>query len=211
MSRSWQYLNVRFKRTQDRLDMKSFFVSGKLLFLAVFLWASMAQATTVINVPLEQMAKESTVIVHGRVEAQQVVQEAGSDRILTLTAVEVLTEVKGLKKNDIVTIYQVGGTLDGQTLHVSGALKFRKGEEFILFGVRFRDMIVSYGMGLGKYMVMKHSGDTFVLPEFGDVHRVEPDGKGGYQSANHKFPDPETLDSFIERVRALSARAGGTK
>ena len=30
--------------------MKSFFVSGKLLFLAVFFWASLAQATTVINV-----------------------------------------------------------------------------------------------------------------------------------------------------------------
>ena len=149
--------------------MKSFFVSGKLLFLVVFLWASLAQATTVINVPLEQMAKESTVILHGRVEAQQVVPESGTDRILTLTAVEVLTEVKGLKKNEIVTIYQVGGTLDGRTLHVSGALKFRQGEEFILFGVRFRDMVVSYGMGLGKYSVMRDGGETFVLPEFGNV------------------------------------------
>ena len=191
--------------------MKSFFVSGKILFLAVFSWASLAQATTVINVPLEQMAQESTVIFHGRVEAQQVVPEAGTDRVLTLTAVEVLSDVKGLKKNEMVTIYQVGGTLDGHTLHVSGALKFREGEEFILFGVRFRDMIVSYGMGLGKFMVTKHSGDTFVLPEFGDVHRVEPDGKGGFKSANHRFPDPETLKSFLERVRVLSAQAGGTQ
>jgi hypothetical protein len=94
---------------------------------------------------------------------------------------------------------------------VSGALKFREGEEFILFGVRFRDMIVSYGMGLGKFMVTKHSGDTFVIPEFGDVHRVEPDGKGGFKSANHRFPDPETLKSFLERVRVLSAQAGGTQ
>ena len=115
--------------------MKSLFFNGKILFLAIFSWASLAQATTVINVPLEQMTKESTVIFHGRVEAQQVVKEVGSDRILTLTAVEVLTDVKGLKKNELVTIYQVGGTLNGQTLHVSGALKFRQGEEFILFGV----------------------------------------------------------------------------
>ncbi len=191
--------------------MKSFIVSGKLLFLVVFSWASMAQATTVINVPLEQMAKESTVIFHGRVEAQQVVQEAGTDRILTLTAVEVLTEVKGIKKNEMVTIYQVGGTLDGRTLHVSGALKFQKGQEFILFGVRFRDMVVSYGMGLGKYMVMQESEGAIVVPEFGDVHRVEPDGKGGFKSANHKFPAPESLESFLERVRALAAPAGGAK
>ncbi len=191
--------------------MKSLFVSGKVIFLAVFSWASMAQATTVINVPLEQMTKESTVIFHGRVEAQQVVQEVGTDRILTLTAVEVLTEVKGIKKNENITIYQVGGTLDGRTLHVSGALQFRKGEEFILFGVRFRDMIVSYGMGLGKYSVMRDGGETFVLPEFGNVHRVEPDGKGGFKSANHKFPSPQSLESFLERVRTLSAPAGGAQ
>ena len=191
--------------------MKSLVLRGKIVFLALFFWAEMAHATTVINVPLEQMAKESTVILHGRVEAQQVVQESGTDRILTLTAVEVLNEIKGIKKNEIITIYQVGGTLDGRTLHVSGALKFRKGEEFILFGARFRDMIVSYGMGLGKYMVMDHSGDRFVLPEFGDVHRVEPDGKGGYKAANHKFPDPEPLQLFLERVRNLSAAQGGAQ
>ncbi len=191
--------------------MRSFVFRGKLIFLAIFSWATVAQGTTGINVPLEQMTKESTVIFHGRVEAQQVVQEAGTDRILTLTAVEVLSEVKGLKKNEVVTIYQVGGTLDGQTLHVSGAVKFRKGEEFILFGVRFRDMIVTYGMGLGKYMVMKETDGTVVLPEFGNVHRVEPDGKGGFKSANHKFPNPEELESFLERVRAIAAPVGGAK
>ena len=191
--------------------MKSFVFRGKLIFLAIFSWATVAQGTTVINVPLEQMTKESTVIFHGRVEAQQVVQEVGTDRILTLTAVEVLSEVKGLKKNEVVTIYQVGGTLDGQTLHVSGAVKFRKGEEFILFGVRFRDMIVTYGMGLGKYMVMKETDGTVVLPEFGNVHRVEPDGKGGFKSANHKFPNPEDLESFLKRVRAIAAPVGGAK
>ena len=191
--------------------MKSFFVSGKTLFLVVFSWATMAQATTVINVPLEQMTKESTVILHGRVEAQQVVQEAGTDRILTLTAVEVLNSVKGIEKNETITIYQVGGTLNGRTLNVIGALEFEKGEEFILFGVRFEEMIVSYGMGLGKFAVSEKAGKKFVVPEFGDVHRVEPDGKGGYKSAINKKPTPEPLEAFLGRVRSLSAVSGGAQ
>lgn len=191
--------------------MKSFLVGGGVLFLAVFCWASLAQATTVLNVPLEQMTRESTVILHGRVEAQQAVQEVGTDRILTFTAVEVLSRVKGIEKNEVVTIYQVGGTLDGRTMNIIGALQFREGEEFILFGVRFRDMVVSYGMGLGKYVVSVVNGTKSVAPEFGDVQRVEPDGKGGYKPAVLAAPTPETLKAFITRVQGIAGVQGGAQ
>ena len=191
--------------------MKSFSFSGGALFLAVFCWATFAQATTVINVPLDQMTRESTVIVHARVEAQQVVQEAGTDRILTLTAIELLSPIKGVSKGETLTIYQVGGTLDGRTMNIIGALKFKEGEEFILFGVKFRDMVVSYGMGLGKYAVSKVGGIKSVVPQFGDVERVEPDGKGGYKPAVIGATKPEPLDSFIARVKSLAATQGGAK
>lgn len=191
--------------------MKSFSFGGRVLFLAVFFWANLAQATTVLNVPLEQMTRESTVILHGRVEAQQVVQEVGTDRILTLTAVEVLSPIKGIAKNEVVTLYQVGGTLDGRTMNVIGALKFHEGEEFILFGVRFREMVVSYGMGLGKYAVTLVNGTKSVAPQFGNVQRVEPDGKGGYKPATLTPPTPEALEAFIARVQGLAGVQGGAQ
>ena len=191
--------------------MFNFSLKAVPLLTLLSLTATDALATTVLHVPLAQMAKESEVILHARVVAAQTVQEAGSDRILTLTAVEVLTAVKGVEEKAELTIYQVGGTLEGRTLRVIGALTFAPGEEFVLFGVRYADMIVSYGMGLGKYAVSKKDGKAWVAPEFGDVQRVKPSPSGGYQPVNVKPSTAEPLEAFLARVRELALVAGGAK
>jgi hypothetical protein len=172
-----------------------------------------ARATTVVAVPLERMTDEAEVIVHARVGAQQVTWDEGHRRILTLTTIEVIEAVKGAAKGDLLTIYQVGGTLDGYTFKIPGALRFVPGEEMVFFAMRFEDKLVSYGMGLGKYHVDEHEGDKLAWPEYGSVVFVErkPDGSvaPGPPPEMRARPLPELLD--LLRRRLAGAELGGVR
>jgi hypothetical protein len=170
--------------------------------VAAALAASAARATQVYYVPLEAMAKESDVIVHARVIEQQVVWDHAIGRILTLTSLDVLDPLKGAKRGEKLTIYQVGGTLDGVTTYVPGALKFAAGEEMVFFAMRMKDStIVSYGMGLGKYGVYTKEGVTYAGPAYGDVAWVQRGTKGWEPAAAPAYTE-EPLDKFKARVRA---------
>lgn len=146
--------------------------------LAILLSALPAGATQVFYVPPELMAQEADVVAHALVRDQQVRWDAQHQRILTLTTIEVLDGLKGARKGDRHTIYQVGGTLDGATFHIPGALTFTPGEQMLFFAMRYEQQLVSYGMGLGKYLVTEVNGERFVHPQFGDVSfvRATPDG-----------------------------------
>jgi len=187
-------------------------ISGLAIAAAASL-ALPAQATTVIAVPLERMTDESEVIVHARVGTQQVTWDEHHARILTLTTIEVIEAVRGASKGDVLTIYQVGGSLDGYTFKIPGALRFEPGEEMVFFAMRFEDKLVSYGMGLGKYHVDEHDGDKLVWPEYGSVVFVErkPDGSVA------PGPPPEmrarSLDELLTLLRQQISTAprGGVR
>jgi hypothetical protein len=170
------------------------------LFTALFA-ASPASATQVFHVPLEQMARESDVVVHARVTGQRTEWDKNHGRILTLTSLVVLDSVKGAKKGDTLTIYQVGGTIDRITTYIPGALQFHKDEEMVFFAMRFRDQIVSYGMGLGKYGIFQKDGTPYVSPLYGSVSWVEHTPKG-WKPAAPPTASAEPLSGFLKRVRA---------
>ncbi|MFH1811838.1 MAG: hypothetical protein ABIJ09_24080 [Pseudomonadota bacterium] len=159
------------------------------------------QATTVLAVPLEQMTAEAEVVVHARVGAQQVTWDQDHTRILTLTSIEVIEGIKGARKGDLLTIYQVAGTLDGVTFRIPGALDFAPGDEMVFFAQRFEDKIVSYGMGLGKYRVQGQGPDKVVMPEFGDVTFVKRDSDGSYVPGGAPPEVVLPLAAFLSRLR----------
>ncbi len=168
---------------------------------AVLCLAGPAWATVVRPVKLSQMTAEAEVIVHGRVGAQEVTREPETGRILTFTFIEVIEAVKGAKAGDLLTLYQVGGALHGVTAVIPGASRFAPGEEIVLFAMRFRGRVVTYGIGLGKYVVHERNGMKTVAPEYGDVSFATPSSQGLAPAAP---PDAleRPLKDFLIMLRA---------
>lgn len=178
------------------------------LVCAALLAATASSATEVMHVPLARMATQSDVIVEAQVLGHKVTWDDSHTRILTLTQIRVLQALKGASKGEVLTIYQVGGSLDHMTLAIPGALHFVDGEQMVFFAMRFRTMIVSYGMGLGKYRIDTTGPTPMVLPEYGDVEFVKRRPDGSFAPAPIPATGPEPLSTFLQRVR--TALGGGT-
>lgn len=172
---------------------------GAFLALSLLTLAMPSEATVVVVHDLEEMSRRAEVIVHARVADQRVLKEEG--RIITLTDIEVIDGLKGAKAGDVLTIYQVGGTLDGVTAWIAGAQRYEVGEEMILFAMRHGERIVSYGVGVGKFNVI-YDGALRKVVE--DIHGVvemrrEPSGEVRMVPPQPRvFP---SLDRFKEEVR----------
>jgi hypothetical protein len=165
-----------------------------------FLFPSNVFATQVLRTSAEQMAQRSDMVLHARVVDQRVEWNTKKSRVLTLTTLEIINAIKGKARESIV-VYQVGGTLDGVTYKIPGAIKLEKGEEIIFFGVRFRDMIASYGMGLGKFVVSRTGKSATVLPHYGDVEFVTRQSDGRIGKDTHGPDSPQPLAAFIARIK----------
>ena len=177
-----------------------------LAFLAgtVLLISTQARATLVLPVSVDQMARESEVIVHGQVTEQRVTWSDDKARILTLSTIRVLSEVKGARKGDVLTLYQVGGSIDGITTKIVGACQFDVGEEIVLFGMRFEGKVVTYGMGLGKYLVTELGNTKMVQAQFGDVSFVRRAVGGRLVKAEPPDFGPKPLTPFLAHVQNLA-------
>ena len=171
---------------------------GALVLLFVF--PGSAYATQVLRTSMEEMAQRSERVIHARVVGQQVEWNAQRTRVLTLTRLEILNTLKG-KPEASVVVYQVGGTLDGVTYKIPGAIQFHKGEEIVFFGVQFRDMIVSYGMGLGKFVVSRSGKSAMVSPHYGDVEFMTRTSDGRIVADTAPIDGAESLKAFLSRVQ----------
>ena len=170
-----------------------------LVFFGMLMPASVL-ATIVYHIPTHQMAQESDVIVHAEVESQSVQWSDDRRRILTLTTLKTIQSIKGPTNRKRFTIYQVGGTLDGITYNIPGALRFQAGEEIIFFGMRHQNSLVSYGMGLGKFKIRSDGPFPVVIPEYGDVQFVKRE-QGQLSPMARPQPKPISLGDFIQGIR----------
>ncbi|MFZ9889319.1 MAG: hypothetical protein ACO3JL_17640 [Myxococcota bacterium] len=198
--------------TRTRLLVQIWF--GALL-LSPAISVAPAHATVVLRASLEEMSARSDVIVHGRVAEQTVVREPEVG-LVTLTEVEVLDGLKGAKTGDVLTIYQVGGSLNGEHSWISGAHRHRLGDEMVFFAMRHKERVVGYGIGLGKYVVDREGRVPGVREDLSDVLRLTK-GENGELRADIAEPDQHpSLDAFKEYVRraaqaTLSSVEGGMR
>ncbi len=167
---------------------------------------SSATATVVVVDPLEVMTQQSEVVIHGVVFDQEVRQDANG-RIITLTTVEVIDGIKGANKGERITVYQVGGTMNGISQWIAGNHRFVQGEEFLLFGVRHEDMIVSYGVGIGKFRVVRDASGTVLVEDVNNVIAAyrQQDGQMKLEEAMPRVF--LTLDAFKEMLRNVGEMA----
>lgn len=167
-------------RAAGRARAAGLFAAGLCAALVCALVAGQAAATVVRIPPLEEMTHGSDVVVHARVVDQLVAREDG--RVVTRTTLEVIEGVKGQKAGDLVVVFQVGGTLDGATSWITGAHRFQLHDEVVLFGVRKTQgaatgEIVSYGIGVGVFEVVRDAAGAKAVERIGDVVVATKDGR----------------------------------
>jgi hypothetical protein len=168
--------------------------------------ASYAAATTVQKMSLRDLAKKSDAIVLARVEDETARYDANKE-IFTYITLRVLEPVKGPKKDDVITIRQLGGTVDKIASIVPGTPTFKKGEEVVVFLTQKDRAGYPWVMGLqqGKYSVTADEmGAKSVRNDVGGLTFVAPGGKTTEADAGKAQP----LQSFLDGLRTQLDESG---
>ncbi|MCP4501491.1 MAG: hypothetical protein GY822_16145 [Deltaproteobacteria bacterium] len=104
---------------------------------------------------------------------------------MTLSKFEVLDGVKGATQGEVLTVYQVGGDLDGEQLFIGGAHRHQVGEELVFFAQHHGDRVVSYGVGTGSFKINRGSVFGSVKEDLDDLMAVNPQGTQQNNAARH--------------------------
>lgn len=140
-----------------------------LFFLMVL---GQAHATIVRINDLDHMVENSDIIAHVVVgDKSEKVDKDG--RPIELSTLEVLEGLKGVKTGQLITLYQLGGSGQQGAFHIAGQSSFRLGEEIVLFGMKYKDMFVTYGVGLGKFRVVRDGEKTKVVEDIADLMAIK--------------------------------------
>jgi hypothetical protein len=145
-----------------------------LLFtVAVLVGFTAARATTVIPPNFDQLVGEAELIFQGTCTdvKSQWIGEGAEHRIVTYVTFKVEDTLKGTP-GDTYTIRMLGGTVDGTTMEVSDAPKFKTGDRDILFvehnGQQFIPLV---GIMHGRYRVQQDrtTGREVLLTNHGEA------------------------------------------
>ena len=97
---------------------------------------SPAEATVATRATVESLTEQAQLIIFARATAQRTPKERGPQgQIYTQTDLQVHERWKGDAAAQL-TVQQLGGTLDGFTLHVSGSPRLEVGGDYVLFLVK---------------------------------------------------------------------------
>ncbi len=131
---------------------------------------SVARASTLVSMSLDQLTEASSDIVQGQVTRQICRWNESHTQILTLTSITVEQVYKGNSPPTVV-IEQMGGTVGNMTVFVPGEMTFQPQGEYVLFlepasaGSRYRLV----GMTQGAYRIYLDAAthqDRVILPSF---------------------------------------------
>jgi len=178
----------------------SFGLALAVAAVAPGMFAPKASATVVVIHELDEMTTRADVVVHARVGETRVIKDE-KGRIATLVEVEVLDGIKGAKAGDVLTIYQLGGTYEGERMMITGQHKWTEGEEMVFFAMRSDPYVVSYGIGVGKYHVERNPEGILVVEEYGDVVAFKRDPAGASTMSRPEVRAARSLDAFKGEIR----------
>jgi hypothetical protein len=160
-----------------------------LVFPVLFSLGFVAQATTVIPPNFDELVSRAEVIFEGEVTGlkSQWIGEGAEHRIVTFVTFKVDDTLKG-NPGASYSIRMLGGTVDGQTMEVSDAPKFKVGDHDVLFvennGSQFIPLV---GIQHGRFRVQKDQGgrDTLLTGDgqpLADVSQLGSDEKAVAQT-----------------------------
>jgi hypothetical protein len=138
---------------------------GFLVFPALFSLGFVAQATTVIPPKFDELISRAEVIFEGEVTGlkSQWIGEGAEHRIVTFVTFKVDDTLKG-NPGASYSIRMLGGTVDGQTMEVSDAPKFKVGDHDLLFVENNgRQFIPLVGIAHGRFRIQKDQTGRDIL------------------------------------------------
>jgi hypothetical protein len=145
------------------------------LFLAgLVLIAVVANATTLVRVPFQQMARQAVAVGRMRCLSSESQWENGD--LWTVTRFEVTERDKGLLAG-IVSVRMMGGSSGSLHSHVDGVPVFQPGEEVYLF---------LWGTPGGEYSVLGWSQGTF---------RIRRDARAGTEYVTQDSAEMPVFDA----------------
>lgn len=173
----------------------------RLFLLSCCLLPGVAAATTVRLQSERQMTAAAAAIVRGIVTSVTPRRHA-SGLVVTDVVLEVERFLKAAAPVTTLTFTQLGGTLDGRTLHVSGTSSFTVGEEVVVFLERGGDSLVEMGVGAGKYSILRERGTASVERRLGRAAFAIVDGRKAVGVPPPPPTGPEPLAVFEARIGA---------
>ncbi len=169
--------------------------------------AQAVQATTVQKLTLQDLTKNSAGIVMARVEDASSSWDAAHKEIFSFYTLHVLQSVKGMKGKTIVTLRQLGGSVDNISSIVPGMPSFRKGEEVVVFLTRNDAAGYPWVMGLqqGKYTIMTgKDGVKTVRNDLAGTEFVSRNGQKTSAPVSSNLP----LNAFLDGIKTSLDEAG---
>jgi hypothetical protein len=166
------------------------------LVVAVALCVSSARAATFFVPPDEWVARRADAIVIGTIESSRATTgERG--RIETIYTLRVQEALKGLEPGvEVVDLREIGGSLDGAMLHVSGTPVYREGARYLVFMRRTGDTWTTFDRAVGKFTFRSSpSGEAILVrDEVLSDARTSARGRGEQEQAR-------VAREFIPRIR----------
>jgi hypothetical protein len=167
-------------------------------------------ATTFISRPFEEVVSDAPIIVRGTIgesRGEWIPAADGSKRIHTLTELKVKEVFKGKVPSTNITFKEIGGTVGGTSMEISGRAVFNPSEDVVLT-LAEKDSNGIYqlvGMSSGRFDINRDEKGQEVLVGMGtggghDSH--------GHHDLNGAEPDNSTGESHwsIDRLRVFTAK-----
>jgi hypothetical protein len=186
---------------------------GFLVFPALFSLGFLATATTVIPPRFDELVSRAQIIFEGEVTGlqSQWIGEGAQHRIVTFVTFKVDDALKG-DAGATYSIRLLGGTVDGRTMEVTDAPKFKVGDHDLLFvennGSQFIPLV---GIQHGRFRVQKDAMGRQTLTTGEGQPLADVNQLGGDEGSVAHNRSALSLDDFKGLIRSKIAqtRASG--
>lgn len=137
-----------------------------LIGLSLLVLAAPLMASQFVQLPFDQVARESNLIVRGTVENTFSKWDDAHEVIFTYATVRVERYFGVMTGPDTLVVREVGGTVDGYTQEAIGFPAVRSGEQVVFFLSQVEDGTAYriHAFNQGKFLV-KNRGGVEVLVE----------------------------------------------
>ncbi|HJQ38592.1 MAG TPA: hypothetical protein VKB93_15750 [Thermoanaerobaculia bacterium] len=184
----------------------------RILFSLGLLLVALAlplSASQFIQLPFDQVARESSLIVRGNVVDSWSAWDDAHEVIFTYATVRVTRYFGEATGPDTLMVREVGGTVDGYTQEAIGFPQVRRGEDVVLMLSRWENSTDYriHAFNQGKYLVRNRGGLEVLVEDpvkQGDGRLERPDKFTARPNA--EFDNSLTIGEFAAMVDA--AREG---
>lgn len=121
-------------------------------------------ASTVLSMDIDELAAEAELIFEGEVLQHSSQLEAASGIINTYVTFAVFDVVKGDYSGQQLELKFAGGTINGETVEISGLILPRVGEQGIYFVESMSRSLINplLGWSQGHYLIIEENGERLV-------------------------------------------------